>query len=141
MNTKIEIRDRSWKSLRGSGPSEKVIPFAASVAALAAAILLLPSAAWAGGVVTTCTEAALRAAMAGGGTVTFACDGTITLSSTIGIATNTVLDGTGHRVTISGGNTVQVLFVNPNVTLSLINLTIANGFIWGTDGGPGYPGG
>ena len=34
-------------------------------------------------VVTNCTEAALRAAMAGGGTVTFACDGTITLASTI----------------------------------------------------------
>ena len=81
MNTKIEIRDRSWKSLRDSGPIEKVIPFAASVAALAAAILLLPSAAWAGGVVTNCTEPALRAAMAGGGVVTFACDGTITLAN------------------------------------------------------------
>src|ERR1035441_9158796 len=43
-----------------------------------ALLLLLPVAAWAGGVVTNCTEADLRAAMAGGGVGTFACDGTIT---------------------------------------------------------------
>ena len=35
------------------------------------------------GIVVTNSEAALRAAMTEGGTVTFACDGTITLASTI----------------------------------------------------------
>ena len=34
-----------------------------------------------GGVVTVCDEAHLLAALAGGGTVTFACSGTITLDS------------------------------------------------------------
>jgi hypothetical protein len=97
------------------------------VAALAAAILLLPSAAWAGGVVTNCTEPALRAAMAGGGVVTFACDGTITLASALTNDVNLTLDASGHQVTISGISAGRVFVVNSNVILTLINLTIANG--------------
>ena len=46
---------------------------------------------------------------------------------TITIAANTVLDGSGHQLTISGGNAVCVLFVNTNLALTLVNLTIANG--------------
>jgi hypothetical protein len=79
------------------------------------------------GIVTNCSEADLRAAMAGGGTVKFACDGTITLSNTITCSFDTSLDGTGHQVTISGNNKLQVFYVNSNVTLSVLNLTIANG--------------
>ena len=89
--------------------------------------LLGPAPAWAGGVVTNCTEASLRAAMAGGGTVTFACDGTITLGNMITCSSDTALDGTGHDVTISGNCTVPVFYVNPAVTLSVSNLTIADG--------------
>ena len=48
--------------------------------AWSALLFLLPLAAPGDGVVTNCTEANLRAALAGGGTVTFACDGTILLS-------------------------------------------------------------
>jgi hypothetical protein len=81
-----------------------------------------------GGVVTNCTEAALRAAIAGGGTATFACDGTIVLANTISITTNTVLDGTGHQITISGGGNLRVFYVGVNATLGLVNLTVANGF-------------
>ena len=55
-------------------------------------------------VVTNSTEAALRAALADGGAVTFNCDGTITLTSTIVITNSTVLDCSAHQVTISGGN-------------------------------------
>jgi hypothetical protein len=84
--------------------------------------------AWAAGVVTSCTEASLRDAMAGGGTVTFACDGTITLASSISNSVNTILDATGHQITISGTNKVQVFCVNSNVTLSISNLTIAKGY-------------
>ena len=79
------------------------------------------------GTVPVCTEAALRGAMAGGDTVTFACDGTITLADTITVETNTVLDGTGHQVTLSGGNAVRVFSVNTNVTFTVINVTIAEG--------------
>ncbi len=81
--------------------------------------------------VTSCTEAALRSAMAGGGTVTFACSGTITLANTVVIGTDTTLDGSGQRVTISGSNVVRVFYVNTNATLTLVNLTIANG--WSLD--------
>ncbi len=76
---------------------------------------------------TDCTEAALRAALAGGGVVRFACDGTITLASTITNAADTTLDGSGHPVTISGGNAVRVFWVSTDSTLALVNLTIANG--------------
>ncbi len=90
-------------------------------------VFLQPAASWGGGVVTTNTEAALRAAMAGGGTVTFACDGTFTLSSTITNSLDTALDATGHQITLSGGDAVRVFYVSTNVTLSLNSLTIAQG--------------
>src|SRR5204862_36990 len=81
----------------------------------------------AGGVVTEPNEGSLRAALAGGGTVTFAMDGTITLSSTLIITNDTVVDGSGHAVTISGNNSVRILQVSSGVQLNLQNLTIANG--------------
>jgi pectate lyase len=42
--------------------------------------------------------------LSGGGTVTFSCSGTITLTSTITIASDTTIDGSGQAVTISGDN-------------------------------------
>jgi len=92
-------------------------------------LLLLPMAGWAGGVVTNCTEAALRAAMAGGGVVTFACDGTVVLANTISnVISGTTLDGSGHQVTITGNQAVRVFYVDTNITFTVVNLTIANGF-------------
>jgi len=107
-----------------TGPRRK---FHHLVAGAAALWLLLPFAAGGAGVVTNCTEADLHAAMSGGGTVTFACDGTIILAATITNATDTVLDATGHQVVISGGTNVQVFYLNTNVSLSLVNLTVASG--------------
>ena len=77
--------------------------------------------------VTNCTEAALRAAMAEGGTVTFVCDGTITLVGTITITNDTILDASSHHVTISGNGAVRVFEVGTNVQFSVGNLTIADG--------------
>jgi hypothetical protein len=91
------------------------------------ALFLLPLAAWSGGVVTNCTEANLRAAMAGGGSVTFACDGVVMLTGTITIASDTALDANGHQVTISGNNAVRVFSVETNVNFTVDNLTLANG--------------
>jgi hypothetical protein len=105
----------------------RFISFAVILTAFSMGVLLMEPAAWAGGTVTSPTEASLRAAMTGGGTGTFACEGTITLGDTISNTFDTVLDGSGHQVTISGGNTVRVFYVNTNVTLTVINLTIANG--------------
>ena len=100
------------------------------VGGAAALLLLLPVAAWAEGVVTNCTEAALRAAMAGGGTVTFACDGTISLANTITNVSDTSARWRGHQVTISGNKAVRVFYVNTNVSFTAVNLTIADGPAW-----------
>lgn len=75
----------------------------------------------------TCTEAALHAALAGGGHVTFACDSTIFLSAPLWIPNIMVLDGTGRAVVLSGNKAVRVLEVLPGAALALTNLTIADG--------------
>jgi hypothetical protein len=124
MNTTTAYERRILNKLNKLGPRVAL-----------ASLLLLPGAAWAGGVVTTCTEAALRAAMAGGGTVTFACDGTITLSNTITISADTLLDGTGHEITLSGGGSVRVLSNRPGITLTLFSLSIAYGMSTADGGG------
>ena len=69
-------------------------------------------------------------AASSGDTINFSCSGTITLAATITIAKNLTMDGTGQTVTISGGNAVRVLIVNTGVSLTLNNLTIANGTAW-----------
>lgn len=125
MKTRLELENRSLMQFkkRGGGGA-------------AALLLLLPWAAIGGGVVTNCAEANLRAALAGGGMVTFACDGIITLTSTITNEANTTLDASGHHITISGANTVRLFYVNTNVTFTVVNLTLADGA--GTFGGGIY---
>jgi hypothetical protein len=105
---------------------------------LAAAVLGVstPTAARAAGVVSMCDQTHLQAALAGGGLVTFACSADIALSSTLSISTNTTIDATGYNVTLDGQNHYQVMSVNSGVTLSITNLTIANGY-----GGENFGGG
>src|SRR6266487_292217 len=81
------------------------------------------------GVVTNCDETSLRAAMVEGGTVTFACDGTITLASQLAIDTDTTLDATGHSITLSGSGTTRVLYVQSGVKLTLKRLTVSDGYV------------
>jgi hypothetical protein len=90
-------------------------------------LILLVLQAKAAGVVNTCDEASLDAALAGGGTITFACSGTITLTTTKTIAADTLLDGSGQSVTLSGGNTIRLFLVNAGRSLELRSLTISNG--------------
>lgn len=95
---------------------------------LATMILLLTCCStFAGGIVTDCTEASLRAALSGGGTVTFACDGTIVLSNTLVIASDTVLDATGRSVTLDGNSSNRVLTILTNVSCSITNVRVING--------------
>lgn len=84
--------------------------------------------AWAAGVVTLCTDAGLRAAVAGGGLITFNCGGaaTITLASPITFTQNTTLDG-GGLITLSGGNASGLLISNSNLTITLRGLTLRDG--------------
>ena len=84
--------------------------------------------------VTSATEAALASAVAGGGTITFAVDGVIGLTNTLVISNETVLDGAGHTITISGNNTVRIFTVNSGVHFVLKNLTVANGAANGASG-------
>jgi hypothetical protein len=87
----------------------------------------------------SCTDAALDAALSGGGLVTFNCGGPTTIDISTGtgtktIAADTTIDG-GGLITISGGDSVQVFAVNSGVDFTVRNVTIENGL--GTDSGAG----
>jgi hypothetical protein len=73
------------------------------------------------------SEDALRSALALGGTVIFTNDCSITLSDTITITNDVVINGFGHTVTISGGGGVRIFTVPPGFTLVLANLTLTGG--------------
>lgn len=79
------------------------------------------------GVVTNCSEPDLRAAMREGGTVTFACDGTITITNTIVVTNSVDLDASGREIAISGGDTVEVFAVAPDVQFTISNISVVHG--------------
>ena len=100
----------------------------------------------AGGTVTGCTEAALDAALAGGGTVLFGCSGTILPTSTKTIASDTVIDATGSSVTMDGSR-LEALYLHsadvppmfrvlPGIRLEVIGITFV-GMV--NDAGEGVP--
>lgn len=82
-------------------------------------------------VVTNCADdTQLRGYLANGGIISFNCASsttTIALSNTLNVTKNTVIDGSGQQITLSGNNSYQVLSVNGGVSLTISNLTIANG--------------
>jgi hypothetical protein len=78
------------------------------------------------GTAASCTESALANRLSGGGTVTFNCGNvpvTIRLTSPQNIAANTVLDGTGQQITLSGGGANQLFVVKVGKTFTVRNLT------------------
>lgn len=89
-------------------------------------VLCLPRPAAGSGTVTNCTEGALQTALRGGGVVLLACDSTIPLTETIVVAKETVLDATGHIVTLNGSSTNlgRMFLVQPGASLTLRNLTL-----------------
>ena len=90
-------------------------------------------------VITAGTDAELRAAVAACGSITFTFDGVITLTNTINVTCAVTIDATGHAVTISGGNSNRIFNVLPGASLEIVNLTVANGWVRGTNGLPGTP--
>jgi hypothetical protein len=78
-------------------------------------------------VVNSPDEASLRAAIKIGGWVGLAFNGTITITNTINLTNNVILDASGVSATISGGNAVRLFYVAPGVTFAATNLTLANG--------------
>lgn len=92
----------------------------------------------AGGTVTNCSnDTDFSNQLVGGGTITFNCGtATILWSSTKTIAANTTIDG-GGNITLSGGFGHRLFVVNPNVTLTLQNITLINGYNPDPAGGAG----
>jgi len=95
----------------------------------------------AAGVVSSCDETSLLSAISGGGTVTFTCSGTITLTATITFSSNTTVDGAGQNVILSAVFPPTPLsepdfFVSAGVSLELENVTIHgfNGAIYNNSG-------
>jgi len=72
-------------------------------------------------------EVELRRALQSGGHITFTNDGIITLSEPLPIIADTIIDAGSFTVVFSGGGVTRVLEVSSGVTMTLINLTIADG--------------
>src|SRR5262245_45119339 len=81
--------------------------------------------------VTECVQAAFEEAIAlEEELITFECDGTIMLTSTVTIANDVTIDGTGHDITFaSPGSTngVRLFTVAEGITLTLINVKLVDG--------------
>ena len=90
-------------------------------------------------VVSSPNEASLLAAIAQGGWVGIGFNGTMTLTNTITITNNVVLDGNGFVTTLSGGHAVQLFYVAGSASLTISNLTLADGNCLVTNGPPGTP--
>lgn len=85
-----------------------------------------PTATIGDGSAASCTEAALRDAAAGGGTIVFNCGAapvTITVTSPIMFTKETVLDG-GGSVTLSGGGTSRILYLDSDYNTPTPRLTV-----------------
>lgn len=81
------------------------------------------------GSAASCDEAALDAALAGGGNIDFDCGAaphTITITTTKVISAATSIDG-GGLITISGGDSVRIFIVNSGQSLTLQNITLTDG--------------
>jgi hypothetical protein len=85
-----------------------------------------PTATVGDGTAASCTAAALQAAAAGGGKIVFSCGGapvTIAITTTITFAKETVLDG-GGMVTLDGGNTTRILYLDSDYNTKTPRLTV-----------------
>jgi predicted outer membrane repeat protein len=98
--------------------------------------LALPPAARAGGVVgdgwpASCTEAALDAALAGGGYISFDCGPhpyTIQINSEKTIAADTSLDG-GGLIRLDAIGTIRIFSVGEGALLELVNIRLDHGWL------------
>lgn len=103
------------------------------ILALVAALALPPSGFAAGtvgsGTPASCSEAALDAALAGGGTVRFDCGPAphvLAVTTTKTITADTVVDG-GNLITLDGGHKARIFHFRSGTDSELRDLTIANG--------------
>jgi len=90
-------------------------------------------------VVTSADEMSLRTAISAGGWIGLEFNGTVALTNTVNITNNVILDATGFSVTISGGNAVRIFYVANGASLTVSNLTLADGSCLVTNGILGTP--
>src|SRR5439155_20526004 len=110
----------------------------ALLVALALLAALWSQGAEAGGVVGPgCGDTSLRAAMAGGGSVTFNCGpaALIVVFSQLVITQSTTVDGGGAAITLYGDDGTRLFYVSSGVTLTLRNLTLSHALVAASDGG------
>jgi hypothetical protein len=91
--------------------------------------------------VTNSDPAALNTAIAGGGLITLAFNGTVALKQPLTVSKDTTVDATGFSVILDGGNSTRHFVVTNGVTLRLVNLTLASGHFAGRDGNANEGGG
>ena len=77
--------------------------------------------------VTNCTQQALVAALAAGGTASYTQDCAITLTNTVVIANDVTLDAAGHTVSISSSGQFRLFTVQPGVTFTVLGVTFSGG--------------
>ncbi|MFT3698823.1 MAG: choice-of-anchor Q domain-containing protein [Kofleriaceae bacterium] len=78
------------------------------------------------GTAASCTMAALQTAASAGGAITFACGAdpvTITMTAPIMVTKETVIDG-GGKVTLSGGGTSRILYLDSDYNTKTPRLTV-----------------
>jgi hypothetical protein len=78
------------------------------------------------------SESELRAALQGGGTITFQNSGIITLAVPLRVETDITIDGQDKAIVIDGQSATRLLFVT-NAQLTLKNLTLINGRVNGAN--------
>ncbi len=104
-------------------------------AQLLLALAFIPTAKAADTLITDCTNVAtFEAAAIAGGNIRFACDGNLTLTSSITINSPTTIDASGRNVILSGGNTHRLFDVGSAGFLALVSLEVANGKATGNGG-------
>jgi predicted outer membrane repeat protein len=96
----------------------------------------------AAGIISVCDETHLAQAVQAGGTYTFSCSGTITLSAAtpatgmVVASAGVTLDAAGQNVTIDGANAHRIFQIaNSNDNLTLKNLTLSHGMVSGANQG------
>ena len=83
--------------------------------------------------VNICNEASLQNAISStspGGTITFSCSGTITLTSQLVIDKDLTLDGSGQTVTLDGQNSTRIMTTTTGINLTINSLTFFRGYVW-----------
>jgi hypothetical protein len=109
-----------------SGPGVDVAPPMATCNAPTLADVSSPTATVGDGSPASCTNAALQTAASAGGVIVFNCGSapiTIPITTTVTFANETVLDG-GGLVTLDGGGTTRILYLNSNYNTPTPRLTV-----------------